>query len=534
MTRGSVGADVVRGKLAELHRVRGEAGRQRVHHELSRLLELACLDSPLIAEIVTALERHGLPTDALLGAGSLAAGEAFALFVGPAGGVAARLSTGEGSGHHVDTAVVRDVVRALSRIAARAGRRLPLDTDLVRVLGAEGFAIEGRSHGLAVAAALLSRALERAPVRHAVAAACLGVDGCLRPVNDLPLKLAALRRRWPEVVDVVVAEGQPDAAALAQEGWNVRQAGHVAPALAFLGLDVLALRIDETSAIDLELRREPPSETTEAYRDRADEYLTEVGRLERAAFFAQVRAAHCLVHAGDAEAAYALLPPLDVAEQLGNEAYATCLTIRATAAIDRIDAEGCVGDAALAVEALGREREPDALLVGEALGTLGRAYLRMGAHAEAIVHLEDACRHFDSSRPIETARTRAHLATALRLGGDAAAALEVAERALAEAAEAGEGPSRAYQLMERARCWLALGEAAAAAADCRQGLALVRTGALYPRVGLLITLREAARVAADEAVRVEMEEAIEAVAAAPGCPEVIRRLVEGGVGVEMY
>ena len=528
MTRGTVGADVVRGKLEELHRVRGEAGRRRVSHELSRLLELACLDSPLIAEVASALERHGLPTDGLAAADALARGEAFALFVGPEGGVAGRVQTGEGPGRLVDAGVVRNVLRALSRVATRAGRRMPLDTEIARVIGAGSHLVEGGSHGLAVASAFLSRALGRAPVRYAVAAACVAVDGGLHPVHDLRFKLAAIRQRWPGVTDVVVASGQD---ACSSEGWNVRVARTLGEGLAFLGLDLLELRPDESGATDLEIGRDPSLASTDAYRDRAEALLADAARWERAAFFAQVRAAHCLVHAGDADAAQALLPPLALAEQLGNEAYARCLTIRATAAIDRADASDCVGDAALAVEALGRSPDADPLLLGEAVGTLGRAYLRMAAYQDAVVHLEAACHHFDAFRPAESARTRTHLATALRMGGQPEAAREVVERALRDA---GDSPSRVFQLLERARCLLAMGDAEGAAADCRGGLEIVSAGALYPRVGLLLTLREAARALGHAEVARDAGERIDAVRGGAGCPEVIARLVDGGVGVEMY
>jgi len=218
------------------------------------------------------------------------------------------------------------------------------------------------------------------------------------------------------------------------------------------------------------------------------------------------------LHAGDnARATDLLRPVLEKIDALPAKPRVVAMIVRATNAIDG-DPENAISFARQAFDAAVPEKGSEPALYGQALGTLGRAYMHRGDLANAEPRLREAVAFHESvaQLEIEGPRSRTYLATCLRKAGRPAEALEVLDQALESIERYSQyqlsTTTRLYVELERGRSLLVLGELSRAlhAFDiCRAGQREVRD---YPKLGALrgraVVLRMLGRVAeADDIVR---------------------------------
>lgn len=508
------------------------------------------VDAVLREEFRTAVERHGFtPPD--FAAVSLLPGETLLLlYEAPRDGWAVRLRASYEVGlPTIDdrlAAEVRRAHRGLLSSAARAcrqlGRASPPSIDLDVPFGI--FELEGSSLGLSVAIAALSAALGRPAATHVAGSARVGDDGRLWPVEHLAAKIDALHRSWPEVTQVVVASRQklPE--------------GYACP----IQLAPCECLDDAIRVFGLTLDDLPPARLDE-FRDRVARFRTDNSRASAASEWARLSdlawetssalaaddpeksaeaalwAALFAVHSGDPGAADAFLRrvPSETTERFP-ELHARQLI---TSASNQIDAEHLDEAIALSNRAVklcdvlsSRDRRD---LLGQALGTHGRALMHAGRLAEAETFLRRGVAHHRAQLPRETPRSECYLATCLRLAGRAKEALVVVNGALAEAEAIASRWNDAvttglFLRLERGRVHAGLGMWQEAIAD----FVFVREGQLedeaYPRLGALRGLPSALRAldkidGADDALR-----ACLAVARHASAPIIIRKVAAIGAG----
>lgn len=458
---------------------------------------------------------------------SLLAGETWLLlFEAPRDGWAVRLRAFyDGGVPTIDDRVATEVRRAhrgLISSAARGcrqlGRASPPSIDLDVPFGT--FELEGSSLGLSVAIAALSATLGRPPATQVAGSAQVDDDGRLWPVEHLDVKLDALHRSWPEVTQVVVATRQK-----LPRGYACRVELARCESLTD-AIRVFGLPLDDLPVAPLD-----------EFRARVARFRTDNGRAHSAGEWARLSdvawetssalaadepeksaeaslwAALFALHSGDPGAADALLRrvQLETTERFP-ELHALKLI---TSASNQIDAEQLDEAIALSEKAV---KVCDVLsssdrrdLLGQALGTHGRALMHAGHLDLAEAFLRRALAHHRDEVPREAPRSQCYLATCLRLADRAEEALVIVNDALAAAKTfAGRWQSAVttglFLHLERARVYGALGRWQEAEAD----FLLVRDAQLedvaYPRLGALRGLAGALRAseridAADDALR---------------------------------
>lgn len=394
----------------------------------------------------------------------------------------------------------REVDRAVKGIAAAV-------TEAERLLPSEWFGatleipqephldIVGDSLGLAVAVAMISSATCVRPRNDTAGTASVDSSGRLQPIDHLAEKCDALRRLWPHVNRVVVADAQVIPARL--DGFEFVRAPGLADALAEFGLDLRAVK--PRRAGDLRTRlaaiehEEESSHTTSRWISLATE-AWEVGRglaalKDHDAGRAVLVSALLTSHAGDNELAIERLVALPDSALRSAGLRARKAIYLASFTID-VDATRAAELARSALSLTGAlPDEADQLgLAGRALGTLGRALMAAGVYAEAELHLRRAVEHHQAHAEGEVARSMCYLACCLRLMGRREEALHEAERALDLATKHRADfqvsqTSERYALLERGRALLVLGRVEEAVQALERVVGHESPEASYPALG---------------------------------------------------
>ncbi len=417
---------------------------------------------------------------------------------------------------------VRRAHRGLLSSAARAcrqlGRSSPPSLDLDVPFGT--FELEGSSLGLSVAIGALSATLGRPPATRVAGSAQVDDEGRLWPVEHLAVKLDALQRSWPEVTHVVVATRQ-------------KLPGGYACPVQITHCESLA---DAVRVFGLTLDDLPPARLDD-FRDRVARFRTDNSRAHTAGEWARLSdvawetssalaadepeksaeaalwAALFAAHSGDPGAADALLRRVaPETTETFPELHARQLIISASNQIDAEHLDDAIALSERAVRLCDELSSSDRRdLLGQALGTQGRALMHAGHLDQAEVFLRQAVAHHRRDVPRETPRSQCYLATCLRLASRATEALVIANEALA-GAETFAGrwhdavTTGLFLHLERGRVYTALARWQDAAAE----YLLVRDAQLedvaYPRLGALRGLAGALRAldrvdAADDALR---------------------------------
>jgi tetratricopeptide (TPR) repeat protein len=407
--------------------------------------------------------------------------------------------------------------RALLHAAGRACRALPetvVASAFDVVLPGE-LDIEGGSLGLSVCVALASRALDIPPSQDVAASAATRSDGTLLPVLHLPAKLAALSRSWPGVTTVVVAAAQEVPPGIPFE---VIRRAHVTEALTDFGFDLTRL---PEAPLDRHLVRVSYFATensrrygVDAWRRLAWEALESAEALAcpegdaEASMSSRAWAALFMLHAGNVDTAIELARgiPDDIATSMGTDLAAWKKVIEASAMIDH-DPEMAIPIASAGLElAIACDAES---ILGQAIGTHGRALLHAGRAAEAEVQLRKAVEHHATAKlRKEEPRSCTYLATCLRHQGRAADALVVVDEAIKRANDLQRWEvartTLVFLALEKGRSLLALGDAVGAARCfefvCRE----YATDFDYPRPAALRGLAAARRALGDQPTADEM------------------------------
>jgi tetratricopeptide (TPR) repeat protein len=464
------------------------------------------MDAPLRADLLRIAATHGISV-ARIDAAALAVGEAWVLlFEAPNTGCVARLRAT--FGRHGDERLsleVRRAFRGLVRTAAKARRRIDhhappavdIDAPYAR------FEIEGSSLGLSVAIATLSVITGRSPLSAVAASAQVRDDGTLAPVEHLVPKLAALAKSAPEVTRVVVARGQ------IIQGYQgpieIVAAEHLAQALALSGLALEELceahsetYVDHLASLRSENNRPHAADewrrlSIEAWEIAAA--LVEDDREKSAE--ALVLASLFAIHAGDpSDAAVLLREVSDIDAMRYPELHARKLIAAASRSIDVDRFAEATAFAQEAIALCDSPRQRDRELLGQALGTQGRALLHSGDAVSAEPILRRAVELHRQFCPRERPRSACYLATCLRKMGHLSEALDTIDDALAELARPRwdlDVTTALYLRLERGRIVLALGDATSAIKEFE----LVKAGqsgdSSYPRAGAMRDLARALR-----------------------------------------
>jgi tetratricopeptide (TPR) repeat protein len=427
-------------RLRGLKRAVTEATARRLEKDLVEAAPR--VDAELRDALRRELERRGRDVPPM-SAAPLGIGETYLLlFEAPAVGHAVRLEvrrTVDKLDPHLAHEVRRAYRGAVATAAARCGQ---LDAQFPSVFidgPSARFRIEGGSLGLAVAVGSFSEATGVAPAGDTVGSAQVTERGELRPVEHLPVKLDALRKRWPDVKRVVVAQGQK---------WP---ADYVAPievcavatlreALPYFGIDIESPRSLKRGTKDSYRARlaafEGANGMTTSWvnlaleaRECAAALADEPDKVARA----WLSAALFSLHAGDEDETRTLLANIHENElEAYPELQARKLVVMASSEIDRdlFDDSASHADAA---ERLCREDKATYREVfGQVLGTRGRALMHRGDYAAAEPLLHAAVEHHRAFKMhAEVPRSSCYLAACLRLSGQLDKANAVAREALA-------------------------------------------------------------------------------------------------------
>lgn len=431
---------------------------------------------------------------------------------------AARPSWSADARVHADRAL-----RELGAAICRSGRRFTTvpcpERFEVSVACPRDLRVRDDSLGTAVCAAALSSQLQRAPRQNVAATARVMSDGVLGSVECLDKKLEALAARWPGVDTVVVASDQvlPDSAPATI---RIVRCHTVTEALSVFALDPSQLppchiehQLSQVGGFKSENSVPHSIEAWRALSWKAFEAAVALqGRAchKGDSAIARAWAALFALHAGDnARSTDLLRPVMDGLDDLPAQPRMLAMIVRATGAIDG-DPEHAIALAQEALDTIAPEREREPALYGQALGTLGRAYMHCGELASAEPRLRASVAFHESHPALEKEgpRSRTYLATCLRKAGRATEALEVLDCAFEAIDRLSEYnlsyTTRLYAELERGRCLLQLGEVSRAldAFDiCCRGQ---RGASDYPRLGALrgraIGLRMQGRVEEADAI----------------------------------
>ncbi len=194
-------------------------------------------------------------------------------------------------------------------------------------------------------------------------------------------------------------------------------------------------------------------------------------------------------HAGDGRLSQEILGNLtDAAVASRPELQVRKLIYEATGTIDNDPAAAEALAARSVTLCAALSGDDHAALLGQALGTAGRARLHGGRPEQAEPLLHKALDHHRKWLPSEWPRSASYLATCLRHARRAPEALELTRRALAETERSAARSDMAettalYLHLERGRCLAALGQPADAARDFERVIAGQSLPAAYPRLG---------------------------------------------------
>ena len=356
--------------------------------------------------------------------------------------------------------------------------------------------IVGHSLGLSSAVVTLSVATGKAPLSDVAGTATVDAEGRLGPVRHLAEKVSALRRQWPSVRKVVVADGQP--VPDFDRSVAIIHASSLSSACSAFGLsldDLPACAIEDRISTLANLRSEHSNAHDSAQwfalSARAWETARALGaepRCLRDAGEALLLAALFASHSGDNQQALEILEGVHE-DQLGPypALQARKLIYRAASSIDAspIEAAETARRAVDICETLAAGDRAE--LLGQALGTHGRALLHRGDIAEARPLLEKALAHHRQHAHGEWPRSACYLATCLRRGGHPKDALVVAQEALAETERSSSWriaqTTAIYLRLERGRILADLGRLEDALQDFESVQRSQDNAAAYPRLG---------------------------------------------------
>lgn len=403
----------------------------------------------------------------------------------------------------------REVARAVKGLAAAvtaAERMLPSEWfgAALEVSCDPHLEIVGDSLGLAASVGIISGATQVRPRDDTAGTAAVDPSGRLLPIEYLVEKCEALRRLWPHVTRVVVADSQ---VVPAVDGLEFVRAGAVLDAMPEFGLDLRAVQPRKAGDLKTRLTAIEHEEERPHASSRWVSLSAETWEIGQALFAlkdqeagrAILMSALLASHAGDNTLAIERLVGLaDTALRSASlrarkAIYLASFTIDVDAAHAAVLARSAVS----LTEALQDEGD-QALLVGRALGTLGRALMAAGQYAEAEHLLRRALEHHQAHADGEVARSICYLACCLRMMGRAEDALQAADLALVVAAknlvnyEVAETSER-YALLERGRALLALGRHDEAVDDLQRVLGPGKPEAAYPGLGARRSLVTALR-----------------------------------------
>lgn len=415
------------------------------------------------------------------------------------GGMAHRVEVGDGIGTSASMQV-RAAFDAAAAAVARAGRGVPearARGHVVELWTPDGTRVDGRSLGLAAAAAFVSCWSGRAPRAEVAASAGVTREGGLVAVDGIEDKVRALRERYPYVRALLVAADQVPALD-AIDAVALTRAATLGGALEVLGLDVRAIEgaplpsaqrkrmLEELATIQV------PSYDAGTWREHAMRArMCASGGSASETTRALGWAALFHLHAGDLDDASGIAHELRGREldALSDGARVWVRIVLATTAIDRDRHDDAV---ALAREALADAQtlrgDDRAELLGRAYGTLGRALVHAGRSEQAIEPLAAGAAHHREHLGRELARSAIYLATGLRRAGRLDEALDAIGEAFAaidaHAHEEESAVSFLYARYERGRVRFAREELRAARDDL---LALVDAQGThtYPALGAL-------------------------------------------------
>lgn len=207
------------------------------------------------------------------------------------------------------------------------------------------------------------------------------------------------------------------------------------------------------------------------------------------------------VHAGELYAAKAALVAIDL-DGKPDEVQLAARTAKLGVAIDHEDRKTCTSETRAIEELLASAPEDaHAELIGQALGTVGRARLHAREFETAEALLTRAVAHHDQHHREESGRSRVYLSQAQRNLGrtdDALVTLEHAQRDLESHTRPDSRPYYRscwmYLQYERARVFVAQGDGDAALSCAREALGLSRHLGFWPQLGILRTTAWAYRL----------------------------------------
>jgi tetratricopeptide (TPR) repeat protein len=376
-------------------------------------------------------------------------------------------------------------------------------------------AVDGSSLGLAFALAFASLWTDAAVPGHVCATGRLHSNGgpwTAKPVEHVPAKVAAARVALGTDVVVLVSEEQ------AVDGRSLEAVSSVLNALTAAGLDVSnvegAWPDNASRAKALEtLIAATQSQDVAQYGAFGNPWVVVARRMQALVealggkkYEDLVREARpqivlAYVHAGELYAAKAALQAIVLPGEPQEVQLAAC-TAKLGVAIDDEDWETCASEAR-AIEAFltSTPEGAHADVVGQALGTVGRARLHAREFKAAEALLTRAVAHHDQHHPEESGRSRVYLSAARRNLGrtdDALATLEQAQRDLENRTRPDSRPYYRscwmYLQYERARVFVAQDDGDAALSCAREALALSRHLGFWPQLGILRTAAWAYRV----------------------------------------
>ena len=503
-----------------------QARRKTLWRHVQRAATQPWFDAEWRAKLDALASEHGFALQTS-GAAALGVGETWLLLFDSARarGLTGRIRFGAArtpdehfgprSRHAVQTAFV-----ALCGWTGSNLRRLPAHVDAkqfdVLLPEAHGV-IEGSSLGLSSAIALTSLALGKPAPTDVAASAALCPDGSLQPVAHLEEKLAALARSQPQVSRVFVARGQPRDHL--PQSITLCDCSTLAEALSHLGLDVGALAPASLECFESRLEQlvrveGVKTQTPERWIELAGE-ACEVGKalqtdVPDSAAEAFGHGALFALHAGHrelAETCHRLA--LNVTKEPSPAVVAWLSVVDASRLIDQATEQPAAASFQqaidLASDGLARAQQLSGSdqdrVLGQALGTLGRAYLHAGEPARAIAYLERGVAHHRRADPKQVARSVTYLAAALRHAGRA----EEATSQIRTALVALEGPqrwamletTRLYAKLELGRCLLASGKAREALTHFHDVVRGQRSDEQHPRISALRGIAAAYRQLGD-------------------------------------
>jgi tetratricopeptide (TPR) repeat protein len=369
------------------------------------------------------------------------------------------------------------LIVAMARDGIPAARHLTVTVPQMQFLPSPDRGIIGDSLGLSTCVCLASSLLGRPALPEVAGTADIDSTGKLQKVGAIGPKIEGLRKAYPSVKKIVIAEEEEN---VDLGEFEFVRRGNVLDALEVFGLHLRGL--EEIDAPDLQKLEQ----RVEAFRLENDSHyeLEKWLALRSEALYIAKRlpqgelaatalawAAIFATHAAEPDWAMAALRSVREEALADNPLMQTWrLIMLATTAIDNelyADAEEPCRRALLSLEKLYDVHRRE--IKGRVLGTVGRVHMHAGRYDEGVKWLREGVAFHQENLPREAARTACYLATCLRMGGDPEQARQVVEEALHStetyARYTASTISRLYLRLERGRCRQALRRLADAAED---------------------------------------------------------------------